>query len=206
MSIFCFARMCSSTSPEGSAVQAMADALRPGGRVTLLVPAHPRLYGNLDRVYGHHRRYTREHSPRVITETWPGNSGPILVNLLGVLGWWLNRFRRSPGISLCLATGLRGVITPVGADRASATTALGSQPSRPRAEADPNSDARPALQGSPCSSSDIVVEVPKMRHFFGHICLRGRFLRIWLCLLQVTSSARPSAESLHESGDSSRQS
>ena len=37
---------------------AMARALRPGGRLMALVPAHPRLYGSLDRAYGHERRYT----------------------------------------------------------------------------------------------------------------------------------------------------
>src|SRR5204863_4821599 len=40
-------------------IDAMAGALAPGGRLTLLVPAHPRLYGPLDDAYGHYRRYTR---------------------------------------------------------------------------------------------------------------------------------------------------
>jgi SAM-dependent methyltransferase len=34
-------------------------ALQPGGRFFLLVPAHPQLYGTLDEVVGHCRRYTR---------------------------------------------------------------------------------------------------------------------------------------------------
>jgi SAM-dependent methyltransferase len=84
---------------DGPAVQAMADTLRPGGHITLLVPAHPRLYGNLDRLYGHHRRYTRERLRSVVDGTGLELDDLYSFNLLGVLGWWLNRYRRSPGIS-----------------------------------------------------------------------------------------------------------
>ena len=84
---------------ETPAVQAMADALRPGGHLTLLVPAHPRLYGNLDRLYGHHRRYTRERLRRVVSDAGLELNELYSFNLLGIPGWWLNRFRRSPQIS-----------------------------------------------------------------------------------------------------------
>lgn len=84
---------------EGPAVQAMAEALRPGGHLTLLVPAHPRLYGNLDRVYGHYRRYTRDRLANVIADAGLEIEDLYSFNLLGVPGWWLNRFRRSPRIS-----------------------------------------------------------------------------------------------------------
>ncbi len=84
--------------PEAQAVQAMADALRPGGRLTLLVPAHPRLYGNLDRLYGHHRRYTREHLSRVVAGAGLAVDEIYSFNLLGVPGWWVNGKRRSPEI------------------------------------------------------------------------------------------------------------
>jgi SAM-dependent methyltransferase len=84
---------------EVPALQAMAAALRQGGRLTLLVPAHPRLYGNLDRQYGHHRRYTRDHLRHVITDAGLEIESLYSFNLLGVPGWWVNRFRRSPQIS-----------------------------------------------------------------------------------------------------------
>ncbi len=84
---------------EVPAVRAMASALRPGGRMTLLVPAHPRLYGNLDRLYGHHRRYTREHLARVVADSGLELDRLYSFNLLGIAGWWVNRFRRSPRIS-----------------------------------------------------------------------------------------------------------
>lgn len=84
---------------EGPAMRAMADALRPGGHLTLLVPAHPRLYGNLDRIYGHCRRYTRERLRGVVTEAGLELADLYSFNLLGVVGWWVNGFRRSPQIS-----------------------------------------------------------------------------------------------------------
>jgi 2-polyprenyl-3-methyl-5-hydroxy-6-metoxy-1,4-benzoquinol methylase len=84
---------------EQAAVQAMASALRPGGNLALLVPAHPQLYGNLDRTYGHYRRYTRERLQRLIAGAGLECVELYSFNLLGVPGWWINRFRRSPGIS-----------------------------------------------------------------------------------------------------------
>jgi SAM-dependent methyltransferase len=42
-----------------AALRGIYESLRPGGRLILLVPAHPRLYGTLDEVVGHFRRYTR---------------------------------------------------------------------------------------------------------------------------------------------------
>jgi hypothetical protein len=80
-------------------VRAMADTLRPDGYLTLLVPAHPRLYGNLDRVYGHYRRYTRERLSNVVVDAGLEIVDLYSFNLLGVAGWSLHRFRRSPGIS-----------------------------------------------------------------------------------------------------------
>jgi SAM-dependent methyltransferase len=84
---------------EGPAMRAMAEALRPGGHMTLLVPAHPLLYGNLDRVYGHFRRYTRERLHRVVDDAGLVLDDLYSFNLLGIPGWWLNGLRRSPRIS-----------------------------------------------------------------------------------------------------------
>ena len=74
-----------------AAMAAMARAVRPGGRVMALVPAHPRLYGAIDRAYGHHRRYTRERL-RAITEA-AGLEVERLYsfNALGLLGWWAKK-------------------------------------------------------------------------------------------------------------------
>jgi SAM-dependent methyltransferase len=73
---------------DAAAMELMAAALRPGGRLGLLVPARPGLYGPLDRAYGHERRYTK---PRVMELVQ--RSGLRLLdlypfNLLGIPGWW----------------------------------------------------------------------------------------------------------------------
>lgn len=83
---------------DAAAVAAMAGALRPGGSLGLLVPAHPRLFGSLDRAYGHRRRYTPERLERIVR-----GAGLELVelrsfNLLGVAGWWWKGQRGAAGL------------------------------------------------------------------------------------------------------------
>jgi SAM-dependent methyltransferase len=70
-----------------AALAGVVDALRPGGTLAILVPAHPFLYGRLDRAFGHHRRYTR-----AALQTLVAAAGAEIVSLrsfntLGVPGW-----------------------------------------------------------------------------------------------------------------------
>ena len=44
---------------DGQALSQMFHALEPGGQVVLLVPQGRWLFGSLDEVLGHHRRYSR---------------------------------------------------------------------------------------------------------------------------------------------------
>lgn len=74
---------------DAGALRAIAGALRPGGRLALLVPAHPRLFGSLDRTYGHRRRYTRERVAAVVDEAGLELLDLYSFNLLGVAGWWV---------------------------------------------------------------------------------------------------------------------
>jgi SAM-dependent methyltransferase len=80
---------------DADAAAAMASALRPGGRLGLLVPAHPRLYGDLDRAYGHHRRYTRDRLRRVVEGAGLELLELYSFNLLGVVGWLAKKRSRS---------------------------------------------------------------------------------------------------------------
>lgn len=82
-----------------AAVRAMAAALRPGGVLSLQVPAHPSLYGALDRVYGHYRRYTRKSLTQVLEAAGLEVIELRSFNLLGVLGWLANRNRSAPRVS-----------------------------------------------------------------------------------------------------------
>jgi SAM-dependent methyltransferase len=74
-----------------AAAAAMARTLAPGGRLALLVPAHPRLYGSLDSTYGHYRRYTRERLREVVESSGLELLELYSFNLLGVAGWWAKR-------------------------------------------------------------------------------------------------------------------
>ena len=73
----------------------MADALAPGGQLTLLVPANPRLFGPLDDAYGHHRRYTRERLRMLFEQAELDVLDLYAFNTLGIAGWWATN--RRPG-------------------------------------------------------------------------------------------------------------
>ena len=70
-----------------SALAAVVEALEPGGELAVLVPAHPFLYGRLDRRFGHFRRYTRPALRSLIREAGAELTSLRSFNLLGVPGW-----------------------------------------------------------------------------------------------------------------------
>jgi 2-polyprenyl-3-methyl-5-hydroxy-6-metoxy-1,4-benzoquinol methylase len=61
--------------------------LRPGGALLLLVPAHPVLYGAVDRAVAHRRRYRREPLRRLLTGAGMTVSELRYVNPVGAVGW-----------------------------------------------------------------------------------------------------------------------
>ncbi|MEA2386022.1 MAG: hypothetical protein QOJ22_196 [Thermoleophilaceae bacterium] len=72
-----------------AATAAMAAALRPGGNLSLLVPALPRLFGTLDLAYGHWRRYTPDSLRAVVEAAGLEVLDLYWFNALGIPGWWL---------------------------------------------------------------------------------------------------------------------
>lgn len=70
-------------------LRAMRRLLAPGGRLVLLVPALPALYGTLDEALGHHRRYT----PAKLRERFAATGLTMrhleYFNLAGIPGWWI---------------------------------------------------------------------------------------------------------------------
>ena len=82
------------------------DALVPGGRLVLLVPAHQWLYGAIDRAIDHYRRYERAGLVSRIEEAGFRVEHTAFFNRLGVLGWYVNsvllRRTRVPGFQLRL--------------------------------------------------------------------------------------------------------
>jgi SAM-dependent methyltransferase len=78
---------------------AMRTLLEPSGRLVLLVPALPALYGTLDRELGHHRRYTRAELETKFERTGFRVRHIEYFNLAGVPGWWFaGRVLRRPVI------------------------------------------------------------------------------------------------------------
>ena len=113
----------------------MARALRPGGQLALLVPAHPRLYGNLDRAYGHYRRYTRSRVEQLVAGAQLELVDLYSFNLLGIrlVGEPLSTLT---GDQRRVAAGLRrGAAPRVAADRGAAPAAVGTERDRARAQA-----------------------------------------------------------------------
>ena len=72
------------------AMKNIFTALRPGGKACILVPQHPQLYGSLDEVLGHYRRYTKEGLREVLRD--PGFRVVELFsfNRVTVPGWYWN--------------------------------------------------------------------------------------------------------------------
>lgn len=82
-----------------AALAAVADALAPGGEAAILVPAHPSLFGRLDREFGHFRRYTRARVRRLVADAGLELVSLRSFNALGVPGWWLAGRTERVGIS-----------------------------------------------------------------------------------------------------------
>ena len=73
--------------------QALRNAwsvLGPGGRLVALVPQDPRLFGTLDEVLGHHRRYTRKQLIELVERAGFHLEKVLEFNRIGVIAWWLN--------------------------------------------------------------------------------------------------------------------
>jgi SAM-dependent methyltransferase len=73
-----------------TALRHMRNLLEAGGHAVILVPQGPHLYGSLDRVLGHYRRYTKEQFIAVAREAGFKVQDVLEFNRTGILGWWLN--------------------------------------------------------------------------------------------------------------------
>lgn len=67
----------------------MFRLLAPGGRLVLLVPSLPAIYGALDEALGHFRRYTPAELRRKYAEAGLRMDHLEYFNLAGIPGWWL---------------------------------------------------------------------------------------------------------------------
>src|SRR6516164_7425897 len=72
------------------ALRNIRKALTGDGKAIVLVPNGPGLYGSLDRVLGHYRRYTREQLVHACERAGLRVDRVIKFNRIGSPGWWLN--------------------------------------------------------------------------------------------------------------------
>jgi glycosyltransferase involved in cell wall biosynthesis len=72
------------------ALRNIFDALEENGRAIVLVPCGPGLYGTLDKVLGHYRRYTQAQFMELATRAGFHIDSILSFNRFGSPAWWLN--------------------------------------------------------------------------------------------------------------------
>lgn len=77
-----------------------------GGRVVLIIPAFQALYGPIDHLLGHYRRYTRESVRQLAHSTGFEPVQLYYMNFVGFFGWWANAkiFKRTEQSDTQIAT------------------------------------------------------------------------------------------------------
>lgn len=98
---------------DAAALTATHAALRPGGRVCILVPAHQQLFGSLDEVYGHRRRYSSVRVGRMLARNGFVVERLRYLNPVGAAGWLVTgRILRRRTISPWAVTLAERVVVP----------------------------------------------------------------------------------------------
>lgn len=77
------------TRDDGRALRNVYEVLRPGGYFIVLVPAHPFLYGAIDRSIGHTRRYTKKAFLAAVGTTAFKVRRMFYFNALSLAGWFV---------------------------------------------------------------------------------------------------------------------
>jgi hypothetical protein len=73
-----------------AAFRAARSVLDDNGRVVVLVPCGPSLYGSLDKVIGHQRRYSREQLADAAQKAGFDLVHFVPLNRIGAPVWWVN--------------------------------------------------------------------------------------------------------------------
>jgi SAM-dependent methyltransferase len=91
--IFC-SNVLEHIEEDTKAIDRLMTALKPGGKLLLLVPAFQQLYSDMDRLAGHHRRYTKS----TLQHSWAHRPDHVVkleyFNAIGGLGWWVQKFSK----------------------------------------------------------------------------------------------------------------
>jgi len=104
-SVICFNVLEHIADDEG-ALRSFREVLVPGGKLLLLVPAHPSLFGAVDEVVEHQRRYRRQELSALLVSCGFAIDDARYVNPVAALGWFVSsrilRRRLLPERSLLL--------------------------------------------------------------------------------------------------------
>jgi SAM-dependent methyltransferase len=73
-----------------TALNNIRGVLEDSGRAIVLVPCGPWLFGTLDEVLGHQRRYTRKQLTELVEKAGFHLENVLEFNRIGVIAWWLN--------------------------------------------------------------------------------------------------------------------
>ncbi len=73
-----------------TAIKHLTSLLAPGGRLILLVPAHPSLYSPLDESLNHFRRYSKKEINTKLQRANLKILKSFYINALGAVGWFVN--------------------------------------------------------------------------------------------------------------------
>ena len=97
-SVLCF-NVLEHIRDDAGALRALRAHLVPGGHLLLLVPAHPALFGSIDRTVGHERRYDKQRLRRLLGEVGFRLRTLRHVNPIGAVGWlFASRVARSEDV------------------------------------------------------------------------------------------------------------
>jgi SAM-dependent methyltransferase len=72
------------------ALRNIREALEENGRAIVLVPCGPGLYGTLDKVLGHYRRYSKAQFTELAARAGFQLEALVSFNRFGSPAWWLN--------------------------------------------------------------------------------------------------------------------
>ena len=81
------------------AVHNLVNSLKSGGYLLLNVPALSALCNDLDRLAGHHRRYSKNDFIRLLSDMPVTIEKLSYFNPIGGFGWWLNRYRKHESLN-----------------------------------------------------------------------------------------------------------
>ena len=95
-----------------AALRSLAEHVRPGGAIVLVVPAFPSAMSRFDRAIGHQRRYTKDSMLRAVREAGLAPKQVRYVNPVGLISWYVmvKALNRTPQNGLLLRTYDRTVV------------------------------------------------------------------------------------------------